>query len=74
MQHKEILKKIGNNLRAERNRLNLSQEELAEMADLQRQHISKIENGQINMRVSTLVPLLKALNIKFEQLFDVNTK
>ena len=74
MQDKEILKKIGNNLRAERNRLNLSQEELAEMADLQRQHISKIENGQINMRVSTLVPLLKALNIKFEQLFDVNTK
>ncbi len=74
MQDKEILKKIGNNLRAERNRLNLSQEELAEMADLQRQHISKIENGQINMRVSTLVPLLMALNIKFEQLFDVNTK
>ncbi len=74
MQDREILKKIGNNLRAERNRLNLSQEELAEMADLQRQHISKIENGQINMRVSTLVPLLKALNIKFEQLFDVNTK
>ena len=37
-------------------------------------YISKIENGQINMRVSTLVPLLKALNIKFEQLFDVNTK
>ena len=74
MQDREILKKIGNNLRAERNRLNLSQEELAEMADLQRQHISKIENGQINMRVSTLVPLLMALNIKFEQLFDVNTK
>lgn len=72
MKNKEINIQIGNNLRAERNRRNLSQEELAEMSDLQRQHISKIENGQIDVRVSTLIPILKALNIKFEQLFDVS--
>lgn len=72
MKNKEINIQIGNNLRAERNRRNLSQEELAEMAELQRQHISKIENGQIDVRVSTLVPILKALDIKFEQLFDVS--
>lgn len=72
MKNKEINIQIGNNLRAERNRRNLSQEELAEMSDLQRQHISKIENGQIDVRVSTLVPILKALDIKFEQLFDVS--
>lgn len=74
MQDKEILIKIGNNLRAERNRRNLSQEELAEMADLQRQHISKIENGQIDIRISTLIPILKALDIKFEQLYDYNAQ
>lgn len=72
MKNKEINIQILNNLRAERNRRNLSQEELAEMAELQRQHISKIENGQIDVRVSTLVPILKALDIKFEQLFDVS--
>ncbi len=72
MKNKEINIQIGNNLRAERNRRNLSQEELAEMSDLQRQHISKIENGQIDVRVSTLVPILKALDLKFEQLFDVS--
>lgn len=72
MKNKEINIQIGNNLRAERNRRNLSQEELAEMAELQRQHISKIENGQIDVRVSTLVPILKALDIKFEQMFDVS--
>lgn len=72
MKNKEINIQIGNNLRAERNRHNLSQEELAEMSDLQRQHISKIENGQIDVRVSTLVPILKALDLKFEQLFDVS--
>lgn len=72
MKNKEINIQILNNLRAERNRRNLSQEELAEMAELQRQHISKIENGQIDVRISTLIPILKALDIKFEQLFDVS--
>lgn len=70
MQNDDINIQIGNNLRAERSRLGLSQEELAERAGLQRQHISKIENGIIDIRVSTLIPLLKALNLKFEQLYD----
>lgn len=71
MRQEYILNKIGNNLRAERNRLGLSQEELAEKAGLQREHISKIERGLIDMRVSaTLVPILKALNLKFEKLYE----
>lgn len=70
MRQEYILNKIGNNLRAERNRLGLSQEELAEKAGLQREHISKIERGLIDMRVSaTLVPILKALNLEFEKLY-----
>ncbi len=72
MQNENIKVQIGNNLRAERSRLNWSQEELAEKTGLQRQHISKIEKGLIDMRISTLVPILQALNIKFEQLY--NTK
>lgn len=70
MQNENIKVQIGNNLRAERSRLNWSQEELAEKAGLQRQHISKIEKGLIDMRISTLVPILQALNIKFEQLYN----
>lgn len=71
MRDKDIIKKIGNNLRAERNRLGLSQDELAEKTGLQREHISKIERGIIDMRVSaTLVPILKALNLKFEKLYE----
>ena len=70
MRQEYILNKIGNNLRAERNRLGLSQEELAEKAGLRREHISKIERGLIDMRVSaTLVPILKALNLEFEKLY-----
>lgn len=73
MRNEDILTVIGKNLRAERNRMGLSQEELAEKAGLLRQHISKIESGKIDMRVSsTLIPILKALNLDFEKLFDVH--
>lgn len=72
MQNEKINIQIGNNLRAERSRLNWSQDELAEKSGLQRQHISKIEKGKIDIRVSTLVMILKALNIKFDQLFDLD--
>lgn len=72
MQNEKINIQIGNNLRAERSRLNWSQDELAEKSGLQRQHISKIEKGKIDIRVSTLVMILKALNIRFDQLFDLD--
>ncbi len=67
----EALQILGNNLRAERNRQRLSQEQLAEMAGLQMQHISKIENGQTDIRFTTLIAILKALNIPFEKLYEL---
>ncbi|CCY23850.1 MAG: helix-turn-helix transcriptional regulator [Brachyspira sp.] len=67
----EALQILGNNLRAERNRQRLSQEQLAEMAGLQMQHVSKIENGQTDIRFTTLIAILKALNIPFEKLYEL---
>lgn len=67
----ETLQILGNNLRAERNRQRLSQEQLAEMAGLQMQHVSKIENGQTDIRFTTLIAILKALNIPFEKLYEL---
>lgn len=66
----EKLVEFGNNLRAERNRRHLSQGALAELTGLQMQHISKIEQGCADIRLSTLISLLQALNLKFENLFD----
>lgn len=66
------LKKLGNNIRAERNRLNLSQEQLAQSTNLQTHHISNIENGKIDIKFTTLLSILKALNISFDKLFDIN--
>lgn len=67
----EALQILGNNLRAERNRQRLSQEQLAEMAGLQMQHVSKIENGQTDIRFTTLIAILKALNTPFEKLYEL---
>ncbi len=63
---------LGNNIRAERNRLNLSQEQLAQRANLQTHHISNIENGKFDIKFTTLLSLLKALNVPFEKLYDIN--
>lgn len=71
MNKKEILIKLGNNLRAERNRLNLSQEAFAEKADILMHHISRIENGQTDIRFTTLIAILKALDIPFEKLYEL---
>lgn len=62
---------LANNLRAERNRQNLSQEKLAELAGMQMQHISKIESGQTDIRFTTLIAILKALDIPFEKLYEL---
>ena len=63
---------LGNNIRAERNRLNLSQEQLAQLANLQTHHISNIENGKFDIKFTTLLALLKALNVPFEKLYDIS--
>uniref|UniRef100_UPI004027DE88 helix-turn-helix domain-containing protein n=1 Tax=Candidatus Scatousia sp. TaxID=3085663 RepID=UPI004027DE88 len=69
MDKKALLAIFGNNLRAERNRQNLSQEKLAEKAGIMMSQISRIESGKTDLRLSTLVPILKALNLEFEKLY-----
>ncbi len=53
-------------LRRERN---LSQEELAHLADLHPTYIGKLERGERNMSVESLDKVARALGITLEQLF-----
>lgn len=71
MEKKKILKTLGNNLRAERNRLNLSQEALAEKVGILMHHLSRIENGNSDIKFTTLIAILKALDIPFEKLYEL---
>mgnify|MGYP002626869496 CR=1 FL=1 len=68
---KADLVKLGNNIRAERNRLNYTQEDLGNITGILPQHIGRIEKGEIDIRFSTLVSLMAALQIPFDKLYDL---
>ena len=56
MEKRDILKEFGYNLRAERNRAGLSQEQLAEKVGLSYgQVIGTIERGEINTSLSVII-------------------
>lgn len=60
---------LGNNIKNLRKTRNLSQEKLAEMIGIEPPALSKIENGKSYPTPQTLENIIKALNIKPEQLF-----
>ncbi|MBD5401506.1 helix-turn-helix transcriptional regulator [bacterium] len=69
MNEKEILFKLGRNICAERNRLGISQEGLAEQINISDKHISKIENGHTNPKITTIIAIMDALNLPFDALY-----
>lgn len=62
------LQKIGANLRRERTAQGMTQEKLAELTGLNPRTVQKIEAGDINILLTTLVRLQKALRSPWEQL------
>ena len=63
------IRKIGIVIRNARRRRRLTQEELAEIAEITARSISDLENGKRMPRVENLERLLKALNIPNDLLF-----
>ena len=59
-------KQIGNLIRGERKRKELSQKELASMAGLRQASISAIENGSPNTKLQTLLTVLLSLGLEFQ--------
>ena len=73
MDKRDILKEFGKNLRAERNRAGLSQEQLAEKIGVSYgQVVGTIERGETNTSLSVIVAIMDALDLDFEKLFDRN--
>jgi len=60
------LRILGGNLRRERIARKVTQEKLAELADLNIRTLQKIEAGQTNILVTTAVRLRKALGCPWE--------
>jgi len=55
------LRKFGANVRAKRDAKKLSQEKLAEFADLDRTYISSVERGLRNISILSVARIAKAL-------------
>lgn len=59
---------FGANVRRERNLKGLTQERLSEMADLSLRNIQRVEAGEINVLMTTVVRIRKAIGCPAEKL------
>ena len=66
------LVKLGQKIKFERICRKLSQEELAELADLSVHGLSNIETGKTDIRYTTLLQIAKAFNLRTCELLDFN--
>jgi transcriptional regulator with XRE-family HTH domain len=60
---------FGNRIRALRESRNLSQESLAEVAQLHRTYVSSVERGQRNIGLDNIFSLADALGVPAAELF-----
>ncbi len=65
-----VLARFGRNLRRFRDSAALTQEALAEKADMDRTYLSDIERGLRNAGIKNIVRLAKALGIPAARLMD----
>lgn len=62
--------KVGLKIRIERQKRKISQEKLAELAELNRNSVGLIERGETNVTLKNLENIANALNIDIKELFN----
>lgn len=68
MDKNSLLKKFGKNLKIERIKKDLTQEQLAEIMNVSQNYIACIEGGKANMSLAKVLELSNSLNIDIEKL------
>ena len=71
-ENSEIGNKISKKIKLERNKRNLSQQDLALMAGIDKNTIWKIETGQVSPTINTLEKISKAFELDFNLLMDLS--
>jgi len=66
----DILKAFGKQLRNFRKKSGLSQEKLAELADLHRNYPGRVERGGLNPTLLAIVALARALRVRPSKLLE----
>lgn len=67
----DIKRVFGRNVRRHRQQLRISQEELAERADLHRTYIGDIERGVRNVSLVNIAKIAAALELPISRLLDI---
>ena len=65
----EIQKRLGEVIRDERNKLGISQEELAFRCKLHRTYIGSVERGERNVSIVNIVKIAEILRVSLSILF-----
>ena len=66
----DIKLKVGQRIKELRKKLELSQEGLANEAEVDRTYVTDVENGRRNISVEVLERIIIALNISFSDFFN----
>lgn len=70
-QEQQFLFELGNRIRILRSRQNMTQQALAEYADVSLSFLGNVERGVKNPSIVTLYKIANAFNIKLSQLLDL---
>jgi transcriptional regulator with XRE-family HTH domain len=74
VKNKKLIKAVGERIRSLRLDLDISQEELANEADIPLSQVGRIERGETNPTISTLFVISEALKIELSALLDFKLK
>lgn len=63
-------KKLGETIATWRKKKDLTQEDLADIADINVSYLAKIENGYVNTTIRYLIKISQAMGLKVKDLID----
>ena len=66
----DIKSKIGKRIRETREKVEMSQKDLAYSADLDRSYIASVENGSRNISIVNIEKIAIALNVNLKEFFN----
>ncbi len=72
MDKKTLLKKFGKNVKIERIKKDLTQEQLAEIMNVSQNYIANIEGGKANMSLGKILELSQFLDVDIDKLLIFN--
>jgi transcriptional regulator with XRE-family HTH domain len=70
MTEKVLLKKLAARIKQLRVAKGLTQQEFAALMDYEKSNMSRMESGNVNLRVTTLYKVAKVLGITIQELLD----